>query len=114
MIDVINSPDLNDETILRAGYKEYEPSIIDSDMVSKCFQKWFHDSVGKKYAISIKKWDWSGTRTGIGVKYEFEVQLCVDDKPINFTLFNGWNVEEVEDYMDRIWSTDKYDYYERY
>lgn len=114
MIDVVNSPTLNDEVIVGAGYKEYEPSIIDSDMVSKCFQKCFSDDVGKKYYISIKKWDWSDTRVDIGVKYEFEVQLYMDDKPINFTLFNGWNVEEVEDYMDRIWSADKYDYYERY
>ena len=114
MVDVINSPALNDELIRKAGYKEYEPSIIDGEMVTKCFQKWFLDSVGKKYAISIKKWDWSDTRIGIGVKYEFEVQLYMNDKPIDLTLFNGWDVEEVEDYMDRIWSADKYDYYERY
>ena len=112
MIDVINSPDLNDETIRKAGYKEYEPSIIDSDMISKCFQKCFSDDIGKRYYIDIKKWDWSNIRADIGVKYEFEVQMCINEKPINFTLFNGWDVEEVEDYINRLWSTGEYDYYE--
>lgn len=114
MVDVINSQDFNDEIILSVGYLEYEPCCIDSEAVTKRFQRWFTDDIGKRYAIDIKKWDFAKIGSDIGVKYEFEVQVRVNDKPINITMFNGWNIEEVEYYMDKLWSTGMYDYYERW
>lgn len=110
----INSKDLNDKAILDAGYTEYEPSLIDTANVTKCFSKWFWDAFGKRYAIHIKKWDWTNIDPSMGIKYEFEVQVAIDEKPINITLFSGWDVEEVENYMERLWSQGTYDYYERW
>lgn len=110
----INSKDLNDKVILDAGYTEYEPSVIDAPNVTKCFSKWFKDDIGKRYAIHIRKWDWTNIDANMGIKYEFEVQVAIDEKPINITLFNRWDVEEVESYMENLWLQGTYDYYERW
>lgn len=105
---------LTDDIILKAGYTEYEPSIIDGHRVTKCFQKWFKDDFGKRYAICVKKWDWSDSHIDIGIKYEFETQMTINEKPINITLFSGWDIEEAEYHMERLWLQNKCDYYERW
>jgi hypothetical protein len=30
------------------------------------------------------------------------------------TFFAGWNVDEVEEYMEKIWSPELFDYYEEW
>ena len=50
---------MTDEYIIEKGYKEFEPSPLKNNSISKCFQKRFDDENGKKYFITINKWDWN-------------------------------------------------------
>jgi len=105
-----------DKNLLEKGYLEFEPSKIDSDFVETCFQKRFDDDQGKKYFITIKKINFSAIfpEDFPKYKYEFNVQLYqkYTHYPINLTFFDGWDVEQVEKYMEKIWNSEEYDYYE--
>lgn len=104
-----------DEYLRIKGYKEFKPSPIDNQGICKCFQKRFDDEIGKKYFITVNKWDWTYTNSiSYDFTYEYTLQLYNKDKhnPINMTLFSGWEIDEVEEFIKELWTTDRFDYYE--
>lgn len=109
---------MTDEYILSKGYKEFKPTQIDSPNVIKCFQKRFDDDKGKKYFITIKKWDWREFHGEDMPDYSYELgtQLYKKDfhYPLNLTFFSGWTVDDVENHLEEIWNPDIYDYYEEW
>ena len=44
----------------------------------------------------------------------FETQFNKDDKPMNITLFNRWEIEEAEQFFEEMWIKMNLDYYERW
>jgi hypothetical protein len=109
---------MTDEYIIEKGYKEFEPTYLNSPNVVKCFQKRFDDDKGKKYFITINKWDWTSFHRNDMVDYSYELETQIYKKnthePIDMTFFAGWNVDEVEEYMEKIWSPELFDYYEEW
>ena len=47
----------SDKELLKNGYKEFKPGPMDNPSVIDCFQKRFDDETGKRYFITVKKWD---------------------------------------------------------
>ena len=104
---------MDDKEILENGYHEYEPTCFHSDGITKCFQKRFDDDIGKKYFIDIHKWDYDHGDYH-HLSYEFSVQLHYNDKPIDLTLFNNWEIKDVEEWIEEVWKDMGCDYYERW
>lgn len=109
---------MTDEYIIEKGYKEFAPSRFDNASIVKCFQKRFDDEIGKKYFITIKKWDWTPYHY-IDISdytYELDTQIYKKDthEPINLSFFSGWHLDDVEDYMEKIWNAELFDYYEEW
>lgn len=110
---------MNDKLFLEKGYKEFSPSELDSEAVSKCFQKRFDDEIGKKYFITVKKYDWSAYpeyNIPENYSYEFDTQLYQFEThyPINLIFFSGWNIDSVEKHLENLWNDKDYDYYEKF
>ena len=109
---------MTDEYIIEKGYKEFEPSSLKNNSISKCFQKRFDDENGKKYFITINKWDWTWTHRDDmpDHSYELETQLYKKDtrEPIDMTFFSGWEIDDTEEYLEKIWNTEMFDYYEEW
>lgn len=107
-----------DKDFINKGYKEYKPSPVDNECVVRCFQKRFDDDIGKKYFINAKEWDWHKYELSVPVNYEFdfEIQLYSKDlhEPVNLNFFSGWSIDKVEQYVESIWSSGMFDYYERW
>lgn len=107
---------MTDQDILERGYHEYEPTMFDHH-VEKCFQKRFDDEIGKKYFIDIKKYEPIIHSNGDVYPhcYEYETQLHnVDDEPVNLQFFAGWTMEKVESYVQQLFDTGLFQYYERW
>ena len=110
---------MTDNDIIKAGYYEYDPSNLADAGVIKCFQKLFKDENGKKYFIDIKKWKgYTHPHTGeeFPESYEFFMQLNYgkNDCPINFELFNGWTIYEVEEFAEKLFKTNMFKYYDEF
>lgn len=107
---------MTDEYILKKGYKEFKPSPLTNENIVKAFQKRFDDDKGKKYFITIYKWDWCRFHREDmpDYSYELETQLYKKDShcPLNLTFFGGWTVDDVENHLEETWNSDIYDYYE--
>ena len=113
--------------LLEKGYKEYSPSAEFEIGVNRMFQKRFDDEYGKQYFITVytfKPWTHPYTHEEFISEPEFRVQLYSsnDHKPLNLNFFSGWSIDEVEDYVWKIFimcqSSGKtlrmFDYYERW
>ena len=106
-----------DDDLLEKDYAKFKPSKFDSDGVEVIFQKRFDDDIGKKYFITVKKWKaWTHPYTNetFPSTYEFFVQMYKKDShdPIDILFHSSWNLIDVEKYMDELWSTGLFDYYE--
>lgn len=105
---------MNDEKLINAGYKKFTPPSIWGDFVETLFQKRFDDSVGKKHYIDVKK---CIHKHFDEPRYEAETQLYQKGthNAIDITWLNGWeNIEEIENWMEKFWNPEEYDYYERW
>lgn len=109
---------MDDNYIIEKGYYEFSPPATKPDSVVRAFQKRFDDETGKKYFITVYKWDWSRFyREDMPIfSYEIETQLYKKDShyPIDLTFFSGWNIDEVEEHLEKMWNTEDYDYYEEF
>lgn len=114
---------MNDEYLIKKGYKEYPPTRFDTtDFTVKRFQKRFDDENGKKYFIDVLKNSWifvEPSRRDSWWKpytYTYEVQITMfeDRKPLNMEFFSSWTLEEVEEYMERLFETMKFNHYEKW
>lgn len=108
----------NDQFFIDKGYKEYPPSGFHNQCIAKCFQKRFDDEIGKKYFIDVNKWDWTpfSDRVPFDTTYEFTTQLYQKDKheAVNLDFHSSWSLEDVEEYMEKIFASGMWDYYERW
>ena len=105
---------MNDKVLLDAGYKKYSAPSIWEDFVEVIFQKRFDDEIGKKYFIDVKKCTSSYYDEP---HYEVETQLYQKDthNAMNIVWLHGWkSIEEIENWMDKFWNNEEYDYYERW
>lgn len=114
---------MTDQDLLDRGFKEYPPTYpIDYDGIETKFQKRYDDEVGKRYFIIVNKWKpFFDSRTGKtwGSNYEYEVYFQKDDgkggsKAINILLYSGWDVDEAEEYVWKLFETGLFDYYEKW
>ena len=102
------------------GYKRYSPSVIDGEGVTDCFQKRFDDEKGKKYFINVKRWDFS--RFSIfqsvpdPISYPADVQLYKKGThaAMNIEFFSDWKIEDVEEHVEWLFNSGRFDYYEEW
>ena len=102
-----------DEYLIKRGYKEFTTAPY-NEYASKCFQKRFDDKIGKKYFITVHKYDPIHPMDSVGYEYGVQLKNVNNENPINLNYFAGWKVEEVEEYMDKLWATGLFGYYERW
>lgn len=105
------------EKLLERGYRRFSPSPIDGECVTDLYQKRFDDDGGKKYFITVKRWDFSRLdegRNGIGPSLEYKVQLYAKEThaALDLTFFKDWEIEDVEAETERIYSTGPFERYE--
>ena len=108
---------MTDQDILDFGFYEFKPSPLESDGVEKCFQKRYDDTNGKKYFITIKKWKalkHPSTHEIIPESYEYNIQLYkkYDHNAIDLIFHSSWILKDVEEYLEQLWRTGLFDYYE--
>lgn len=111
---------MNDEYLIKHGYRQYEPTKFDhSDVVAR-FQKRFDDNFGKKYFIDVLKWsnyyvpderrdNWWKPYT---YEYEVQVNFGKEENYLNLKFFYGWSLEDVEKFMEDFFEKMKLNYYE--
>lgn len=106
------------EELLERGYSRYAPSPVDGECVTDLYQKRFDDETGKKYFITVKRWDFSKFPNARGLKpsLEYETQLYKKGShdAVNLSFFDSWNVEDVEEHVEWMFSSGRFDYYEEW
>jgi len=106
---------LTNEDFKNAGYTRYDPPRFHDDCVTDLWQKWFKDDIGKRYAITVERWDFSKFgRSDTG--FEWSVQFTHEDtrNSVNIDCLSGWGIEDAEEFYAAQWATGLYDYYERW
>ena len=110
---------MTDEMLLKLGFDEFSPSAFVPSGVEKCFQKCYSDSVGKKYFITIYKWKAfieSQRDVTDDDLYEYNTNLYKKDghETVSLLFHNSWMLEDVEHYIEALWDTGLFDYYEEF
>ena len=99
------------------GYKEYKPGPFTHDGIRRCFQKRFTDQHGTRYFVNVHEWEplIHPQRGEIApVSYEYEVTTAnLDKEPVQMLFYAGWTIEKVEEYMEKMFDTGLFAYYER-
>lgn len=120
---MINKESLTDQYFINRGYKKYDKTQFDSNMILYNFQKRFDDNKGKKYFIEIHKYtnewmrdfdkqqEWYKPYT-----HTFSCQLYKKDThaPVNMEFFSDWTIEQVEEFVERLFQNGELDYYEEW
>jgi len=106
---------MTDKDFIERGYREFPPPLIVSENVTRCFQKRFDDAVGKKYFITVYKWEWPD-RYSVANGYEYAVQLYRKrtHEAVDLTFHSQWDVADVEDYIELLFDTGLFDHYEEF
>ena len=110
---------MTDQEILERGYHEYRPTPFHSDGIEKCFQKRFRDKNGNtRYFIDVNKWKgWKHPHTGeiISDGYEYSLQMYQKEthNPVDLLFHNDWDLEDVENFVEAMFQTGWFDYYEK-
>lgn len=104
---------MTDKLLIEKGYKEFAPSPFCDEYIIKFFQKRFDDEWGKKYFINVNKYDLTNIDTN-NSPYEFEIYLTViGGDAIRLLLYgSNWDIDKVEIYIDNLFNTGVYEYYE--
>lgn len=111
------------QDLLNRGFKEFPPTYpIDPAGVRTKYQKRYDDEIGKRYFITVSEWEpIFDSRTGETwpINYEYDVYFSRDDgkggtKAIKILLYAGWDVDEVEEYVRKLFETGLFDYYEKW
>lgn len=113
---------MTDEYLIEHGYKQYTPTMFDSDIVVARFQKRFDDDFGKKYFIDILKWshyyipEYRRDELWQPYSYSYEVYTSMfkDEKSMDLKFGNSWTLEEVEKFMENFFDKMKPNYYENW
>ena len=114
---------MTDQDFISRGFKQFPPTYpIDSDGIETKFQKRYDDEIGKRYFITVNKWkpivDHRDGKTW-PPNYEYEIYFQKDDgndstKAIKILLYAGWDIDEVEEYIQKLFETGLFDYYEKW
>ena len=108
---------MKDNEILEKGYHQYAPGPFDSKWVMDCFQKRFRDEKGTKYFIDIRKWEgMTHPHTGeyFEPSYDYWIQLYRKEKhdAVDLEFHSEWTLDAVEEYVETLFQTGLFDYYE--
>lgn len=112
-----------DKYFLDRGYKKYDRSQFESNMVLYNFQKRFDDDKGKKYFIDIHKVSNEWLSPSEKVKewyvpysYTYSCQLYRKDThaAVNMEFFSDWSIEQVEEFVENLFQNGELDYYEEW
>ena len=94
------------------NYKEFKPTSFDDECITKCYQSAIRNEDDKRdYFINWKKWDFSKynymRRPELNEpRFEADTQLTTkNEKTIEILFFNGWEPEEVEEFMKKLFET---------
>ena len=104
---------LTNEDFEKAGYTRYDPPPI-HDCVTDLWQKWFTDDIGKRYAITAERWDFSRYGSHVDYNFEWSVQFRHKDtrNHVDIDCLSGWSIKDMEKYYEDQWNTGWYKYYE--
>lgn len=103
------------DMIIKKGFHEYKPTEFDRYAIT-CFQKRYDDEYGKKYFIDGKVYDFTWTDS-IPERYHigYSCQLYQSTTHNAFNIeFVDWTVEQVEDFVENLFSKGIIEYYEEY
>jgi len=108
-----------DDFFISNGFSQFEPPSIYPVGVETCFQKRYDDDVGKKYFITVLKWEpmtHPYTLETTPSQYEYEVQLYnnIGHDALDLNFHSSWTLDQVEDYLEKLWNTGLFDYYEKF
>jgi hypothetical protein len=114
---------MTDQDLLDRGFKQFPPTYpIDPTGVKNKYQKCYSDEIGRRYFITVSEWEpIFDRRTGKTwpINYEYHVYFQKDDgkgstKAIKILLYAGWDIDEVEDYVQKLFETGLFEYYEKW
>lgn len=112
-----------DEYFINRGYEKWDRYNLQPDIVMCNFQKRFDDEVGKKYFIDVQKisHDWmpdhlKSTDSYTLYEYTYSCQVYKKDThaALNMEFFSDWSIEQVEEFIERLFQNGELDYYERW
>ena len=108
---------MTDRELIKKGYYEYKPTPFHDNSVEKAFQRRVKDEKGTKYFIDIEKYKpiiHPSTGEELGGGYEFTSQLRYkkNDCPLNLRMFAECTVEQFEEFMENLFNTGMFMYYE--
>lgn len=115
--------ELTDEYFLNRGYKKYNKSPFQSDIYLYNFQKRFDDEHGKKYFINVHKVEFeqilkylTDVKLCTPYEYTYSCQLYKKDShaPVDMEFFSDWTIEQVEEFVERLFQNGELDYYEKW
>lgn len=110
---------MTDGYLISKGYKKYKPTPFDQEnFVVARFQKRFDDEIGKKYFINVVKYSWDfideSKRDTYIYEYEGQVSFGENKKSLNLRFSDAWAIEEVEEYMEKLFKVMDANYYEKW
>lgn len=108
---------MTEEELINKGYTRYDEND-NHRFVDYILQKRFDDDIGKKYFITVRKWNFTGCGNKIEgpIRYEAEIQFYSknDHKSMNVTYLYGWEIDEIEEDAEFHFQSGRYDYYEKF
>lgn len=112
-----------DDYFLDHGYKKYNKTPFQSDMILYNFQKRFDDDVGKKYFIDVHKAtnEWMRELDKqqswyTPYSYTYSCQLYRKDThaAVDMEFFSSWTIDQVEEFVENLFQSGRLDYYEKW
>ena len=104
------------QDFIDAGYTRWDP-VLNADCVTDLYQKWFKDDNGKRYAITVERWDFNRI-SPLKQKPKFQWSVQFNNKSngetVDITCLHGWSIEDAEKFYADLWNTGWFKYYERY
>lgn len=89
--------------LLACGYREFPRGPIDSEHISRLFQKAFDDAKGRKYFITFREWPPLGAKRCA----TYDAQIACNTKTGGYlwATIREISIEETESQMAAIWET---------
>lgn len=104
------------EELIEAGYERFDPAPISNECITDLYQKCIKDDVGKRYYISVNRWDFSNFGKENPIGYETEVQFRHKEtgQHTDIVCLDGWSVSDMEKYYADLWYTGMFRYYDKW
>lgn len=106
------------EEVLERGYKEYPPATVIYPHSTRMFQKRFRDEQGRtKYFIDVNMYPefihgYNGEVFGPTFEMALQMYRKGTHDPINILFFSSWELEDVEQFVEKMFSSGDFDYYD--